>query len=85
MPAERPSKRQAAFLRQLALAMELPFIPVMGVLLGGGFGYLLDARLHTLPAFTLLVGLLGFAAGIREILRRVSKEEEDETKQDGGG
>ena len=55
--------------------MELPFIPILAVVIAGGAGYLLDARLHTLPLFTLALGLLGFVAGIREVLRRVSKEE----------
>ena len=55
--------------------MELPFIPIVTVMIGGGAGYLLDRRLHTMPLFTLILGLVGFAAGIREILRRVGKEE----------
>lgn len=54
--------------------MELPFIPIAAVLIGGGLGYLLDGRVHTSPVFTILLGLLGFLAGIREILRRLSKE-----------
>jgi len=58
------------------MAMELPFIPVASVLLAGGLGYLADKRWHTFPVLTLLFGLLGFAAGVREILRRISKEEE---------
>ena len=57
------------------MAMELPFIPVASVLLAGGLGYLADKRWHTFPLFTLLLGLLGFAGGLREILRRISKEE----------
>ncbi len=61
--------------------MELPFIPILAVVIAGGAGYLLDARLHTLPLFTLALGLLGFVAGIREVLRRVSKEEKG---NDGG-
>lgn len=59
------------FTRDLALAMELPFIPIAAVMIAGGLGYLIDKRLGTLPAFTLVLGLLGFAAGLREIIRRV--------------
>ena len=62
-------------MRELALAMELPFIPIAAVVIAGGLGYLLDSRLHTWPLFALLLGLLGFVAGIREVLRRVSKAE----------
>ncbi len=75
LPPERPRKRPTSFVRQLAMATELPFILVGGVLIAGGLGYLLDARLHTSPLFMIVLGLLGFAAGIREILRRLSQEE----------
>jgi len=60
-------------MRELALAMELPFIPIGAVVIAGGLGYLIDSRVHTSPLFALLLGLLGFVAGIREVLRRVSK------------
>ncbi len=60
-------------MRELALAMELPFIPIGAVVIAGGLGYLIDSRAHTSPLFALLLGLLGFVAGIREVLRRVSK------------
>ncbi len=62
------------------MAMELPFIPLLAVVIAGGLGYLLDTRAHTSPLFTIVLGLLGFVAGIREILRRLSKEE----KRNGG-
>ena len=54
--------------------MELPFIPVLAVIIGGGLGYYLDGRIHTSPLFTIVLGLFGFLAGIREILRRLSRE-----------
>ena len=62
-------------MREVALAMELPFIPIGAVLIAGGVGYLIDSRAHTSPLFALLLGLLGFGAGIREVLRRVSRQE----------
>ena len=60
-------------MRELAMAMELPFIPIGAVVIAGGLGYLIDSRVHTAPFFALLLGLLGFVAGIREVLRRISK------------
>lgn len=72
---ERPRKQPIGLVRELALAMELPIIPIAAVVIAGGLGYLLDARLHTSPLFTLVLGLLGFVAGIREVLRRLSREE----------
>jgi F0F1-type ATP synthase assembly protein I len=41
---------------------------------------LLDTRFHTSPLFALLLGVAGFAAGMRQLLRRLSKD----MKDDGG-
>jgi len=57
------------------MAMELPVILVAAVIIGGGLGYLLDKRFGTLPVFSLVLGLLGFAGGLREIIRRVRSVE----------
>jgi F0F1-type ATP synthase assembly protein I len=82
MASEPPdsSKRPKTAITQLALAMELPFIMIGGVVIGGGFGYLLDQRLHTSPMLALTFGFLGFGAGIWDIVRRLSRSE----KSDGG-
>ena len=76
-----PDKRNQSFLRQLSMAMELPFVMVGGILVGGGLGFLLDRWLHTAPALTLLGGAFGFGIALRDILRRLSRE----TKQDNSG
>jgi F0F1-type ATP synthase assembly protein I len=60
---------------QTALAMELPFTIVGAVLLGGGLGYLLDHWLHTKLIFTLILGGLGFAGGLKEVLRRLAQSD----------
>jgi F0F1-type ATP synthase assembly protein I len=57
---------------QAALAMELPFTIVGAVLLGGLLGYFLDHWLHTKFIFTMILGGLGFAAGVREVVRRLA-------------
>jgi len=54
-----------------AIAMELPFTLVGAILLAGGAGYLLDRWLHTKPLVMLILGGLGFVAGIREVIRRL--------------
>lgn len=54
-----------------ALAMELPFTIVGAVLLGGLLGYFLDRAIHTKPVFMLILGALGFAGGVKEVLRRL--------------
>ena len=53
-----------------AIAMELPFTFAGAILLAGGAGFLLDRWLHTKPIFTLVLGAIGFVAGVREVLRR---------------
>jgi F0F1-type ATP synthase assembly protein I len=58
-----------------ALAMELPFTIVGAVLLGGVLGYFLDRWLHTRLIFTFLLGGLGFAGGIKEVLRRLAQND----------
>jgi len=54
-----------------AIAMELPFTLVGAILLAGGAGYLLDHWLHSKPIFMLILGGLGFVAGVREVIRRL--------------
>ncbi len=60
---------------QAALAMELPFTIVGAVLLGGVLGYFLDRWLHTKLIFTLVLGALGFAGGLKEVLRRLAQSD----------
>jgi F0F1-type ATP synthase assembly protein I len=73
---EKPDSNEPAvdkaknFSNQFALAMELPFILVGAVILGGLVGYFLDHWLHTRMVFTVVLGGIGFFAGIRDILRR---------------
>ena len=59
------------FLRQLSDVLDLPFVLVGAVVIGAGAGYFLDRKLHTSPILTLVLGALGFAAGITELLRRL--------------
>jgi F0F1-type ATP synthase assembly protein I len=67
-PGEQKMKKYAT---NTALAMELPFTIVGAVLVGGLLGFFLDHWLHTKVIFTLLLGGVGFAAGLKEVLRRL--------------
>jgi len=70
-----PAEKQAAsFSRQLAIAMELPFILVSAIIVGGLIGFFLDRWLHTAPYLMLVLGFLGFFGGLRDVLRRTPKE-----------
>jgi F0F1-type ATP synthase assembly protein I len=68
------AQNAAGFSRQFALAMELPFVIVASTAVGGGLGYFLDQWLHTRPYMMLVLGLLGFFGGLREVLRRVARQ-----------
>ena len=70
-----PAEKQAAsFSRQFAIAMELPFILVSAIVVGGLVGFFLDRWLHTPPYLMLILGFLGFFGGLRDVLRRTAKE-----------
>ncbi|MGB2667710.1 MAG: AtpZ/AtpI family protein [Candidatus Acidiferrum sp.] len=69
-PAEQAASGAS---RQFAMALELPFILVAAIVVGGLVGYFLDNRLHTRPYLMLVFGFLGFFGGLRDVLRRVSK------------
>ena len=53
------------------MAMELPFVLVGTIIVGGAIGYFLDVWLHTKPVLMLVFGGIGFAAGVRDVLRRL--------------
>jgi ATP synthase protein I len=52
-----------------ALAWRMVTELVVGVLMGAGIGWGIDVFLATKPLFLLIFGLLGFAAGIRTVMR----------------
>jgi len=79
MPLNRQNDSQktpASLLRQYALASELPFLLVGSTLIAGFLGYLLDAWLHTKPWLMIALGALGFAVGVRELLRRLGQNDD---------
>jgi len=65
--------RAAGFSKQFATALELPFVMVASVAVGGVIGYFLDGWLHTKPYLMLVFGTLGFIGGVRDMLRRAAK------------
>ena len=73
MSAEKQTRNAADWVRQLALALDLPFLLAGAVVAGGLVGYLLDAYLHTSPWLMLVCGALGFVAGLRAVLQSLSR------------
>jgi F0F1-type ATP synthase assembly protein I len=70
-PSASSGRKGKSFGTQFGMAIELPFVLVAAVVLGGGAGYFLDHWLHTKFVFLFVFGGLGFVAGVREILRRL--------------
>ena len=75
-PGENPStpparKRAKDFASGPALALELPFTLVGPIAVGAALGYFLDRWLHSRPWLALILGAIGFFAGVREVLRRL--------------
>src|ERR1039458_4899571 len=55
-PSPAPRKRPDPISRQFGVALELPFVLVLSIVIGGFFGFLLDRWLHTKPILTLKIG-----------------------------
>jgi ATP synthase protein I len=66
--AEPPAGRHGKF-TQGSLAWRMVIELVVGMLLGLAIGYGLDALLGSRPVFLVVFALLGFAAGVRTMLR----------------
>ena len=62
-------------MKQVAIALELPFMIVGPVFLGGLIGYFLDRWLHTKPILMIALGILGVVIGIRDALKIASAGE----------
>jgi ATP synthase protein I len=75
--ARRQSKAEAS-----ALGWRMVTELLAGMLLGLAIGYGLDSLFGTLPLFLVVFALLGFAAGVRTMLRSV---EELRGSRPGGG
>jgi len=76
-PGNKPARIVSS---NVALAMELPFTLVGAIGAGVLLGYFLDKWLHTRAVFMIVLGALGFIAGVREVIRRLPG-----TGDDGSG
>jgi ATP synthase protein I len=78
--AEAPTSKMEEHHSQAHLAWRMVIELVAGIVIGFGIGYGLDVLLGTLPIFLVLFVLLGFAAGVRVMLRSVKELQEDQVK-----
>ena len=68
---------------QAHLAWRMVIELVSGIVIGFGIGYGLDTVLGTMPIFLVLFVLLGFAAGVR-VMMRSAEELQEEGSADAG-
>ena len=71
-PNRSPGPDSGGPIKQVAVALELPFMLVAPALLGGVVGYFLDRWLHTKPVLMIVLGLAGVVLGIRDALKAAS-------------
>ena len=70
-------KKPANIWAQVGFYTSLGFILPAGALAGRAAGWLLDRWLHTSPVLTVILGFLGAAAGLTEVLRILGRAEKD--------
>ena len=71
-----PTRKMEDHHSQAHLAWRMVIELVSGIVIGLGIGYALDTVLGTIPIFLVLFVLLGFAAGVRVMLRTVKELQE---------
>lgn len=71
---ERPAMQKSYGAADLAWRMVIEL--VVGIAIGFGIGYGLDSLFGTIPIFLVLFTLLGFAAGVRTMLRSAKEIQE---------
>ena len=67
-----PKKNTGGAARQIALAMELPFMLVGPAVIGGVIGFFVDRWLHTKPWVMIVLGVCGVALGLFDALKMAS-------------
>lgn len=77
-------RRRESDAKGFALAMRLSTEFVAGVLVGGGIGWLLDSWLGTSPWGLIVFLLLGFVAGVLNVLRAAGKVADPMDRERGG-
>ena len=88
--AARAPKRNPASEKFTAASLAWRMVTelVVGVLIGAAIGWVIDGALATKPLFLLIFGLLGFAAGVRTVMRSADevrrRNARDQTKAQQG-
>ena len=80
--ARRPKARGQNKYEATSLAWRMVLELVIGMALGCSIGYGLDALFGTLPLFLMVFALLGFAAGVRTMMRSAEEVKRARMRRD---
>lgn len=80
---KRPGEKYD-LIRQVGLLTAVPFILAIAPLIGYFFGTFLDRRLGTSPVFMIIMIILGFVAGGRQVYRLVNLASRESDREDQG-
>ena len=80
--ARKPKPRTQNKYEASSLAWRMVLELVIGMLLGCSVGYGLDALFGTLPLFLIVFALLGFAAGVRTMMRSADEVKRARRRQE---
>lgn len=69
-PRQTPGQRISGGVQTISTVFDLSLSLVGGTLAGGFMGWLLDRALHYQFVFTLILGFLGFGAGITIVVKK---------------
>lgn len=69
---------------QAQLAWRMVIELVAGIAIGFGIGYGLDSLFGTIPIFLVLFTLLGFAAGVKTMMRSAAEIQQSQSPPPGG-
>ncbi|MEF2070504.1 AtpZ/AtpI family protein [Consotaella aegiceratis] len=75
----KPPRRGAPVMQGMAQGMRLASEFIGGIFVGGAIGYLIDRVAGTLPIALIVFLMLGFAAGVLNVVRSVSAEKAHQT------
>jgi len=79
--AEAPEPRMDDHYSGAQIAWRMVIELVAGIVIGFGIGYGLDTLFGTLPIFLVLFVLLGFAAGVKTMLRSAQEAQADAVRK----
>ena len=81
----RTPGKQASVWAQIGLYTSLGFILPAAAVVGFGFGYWLDERLHSKPWLAIVMAFLGGAGGLFEILQILARSEKYAGRNNSSG